>query len=190
MRIVGIDPGKTVGLCLYDTEQWRAVAAGQCLSAAAVPKQIAVWSGLFGVDAIAIERPRLYSKGGNEIADTIEQFGALWSSWAGPEASLPCEVVAVSPGAYRIAQGRIAWALERRAVVGELSELLACAVKGDAGVWAALVELHGGKGVADNWKKSGSGGLGALGVLAGLPHAKAAAAVAFVAGRKEERCGR
>ena len=68
----------------------------------------------------------------------------------------------------------------RQQVIKQLSETMGQSVKTDAGVWSAMVDLHGGKGVADARKTKTAEG-GPLALLSGKPHAKAALAVAWAA---------
>lgn len=185
MRVLGIDPGKTIGLCVYDTVLRRVMDATQCHTVSDAHREITRMAFVDQFKMYAIERPRIYSKGGGEIADTLEQFGALWAMCTRLTASMPSESLPRVPGAYRVtASPTPVWALERRAVLGELSAQLAAQVKGDAGVWTALCDLHGGKGTADQ-KSTKKLARGPLGALAGLPHARAALAVAYVAGALE-----
>jgi len=187
MRVLGIDPGKTIGLCVYDTELRKVLDAAQVHSLSEARREITRMAFVDQFKAYAIERPRFYSKGGGEIADTLEQFGALWVACAGFGALMPAESVPTSPGAYRVQAGPVpVWALERRAVTAELSAHLDLQVKGDAGVWTALCDLHGGKGIADQ-KQTKKLPQGPLGALSGMSHARAALAVAYVAGRLEAR---
>lgn len=187
MRVLGIDPGKTIGLCVYDTVLRKVMDATQCHTVSEAHREITRMAFVDQFKMYAIERPRIYSKGGGEIADTLEQFGALWVVCTRFAAAMPSEWLPRVPGAYRVTAGPTpVWALERRAVLGELSSQLGAQVKGDAGVWAALCDLHGGKGIADA-RQTKKAPAGPLGVLAGLPHARAALAVAYVAGCMEER---
>jgi hypothetical protein len=188
LRVAGIDPGKTVGLCVYDSAAGKVTDAAQYRSVAETVEHCRrlLQSGM--CDAFAIERPRIYSHGGNELADTIEQFGALWHAIGG-RAPLPAETQQLQGGVYRVdVQGwdfvRPLYAIERRAVTRELSREMGEDVRGDAGVWSVLVELHGGRGVADRRAVKGSEP-GVLGLLHGLPHARAALAVAWAAAQIE-----
>jgi len=192
MLVIGIDPGQTIGLCVYASDSRQVLQAAQ---AHAVGDALAVFSAMrqqYSVYCVAIERPRIYSKGGSDIADTLEQFGALWASVGAGTFAMPAESGCAAPGAYRV-QGQglqsllTRWAVERRAVVAQLTAELGGTVKGDAGVWAALVDLHGGKGVADV-RATAKREAGPLGLLAGLPHARAALAVAYAAAKLEDKC--
>lgn len=189
MRILGIDPGKTIGLAVYDTHEQTVTEASQARTVQEVAEYVRQALGANRVDAFAIERPRIYSHAGNELADTIEQFGALWRVCGGT-APLPAETRAVQAGVYRVeVQGwdfsRPLYGVERRAVVRELYRVLGEDVRGDAGVWAALVELHGGRGTADR-RATRSEPAGVLGLLHGLPHGRAAFATAWAAGQIED----
>lgn len=187
MRVLGIDPGKTIGLCVYDTVLRRVMDATQCHTVSDAHREITRMAFVDQFKMYAIERPRIYSKGGGEIADTLEQFGALWVVCTRFAAAMPSEWLPRVPGAYRVTAGPTpVWALERRAVLGELSTQIGTQVKGDAGVWTALCDLHGGKGTADQ-KQTKKLPQGPLGALAGLPHARAALAVAYVAGALEAK---
>lgn len=192
MLLIGIDPGQTIGLCVYASHTRRILQAAQAHS---VQDALAIFADMrfqHSVWSVAIERPRIYSKGGGDIADTLEQFGALWARVGPADFAMPAESGCAAPGAYRF-QGPSSlitrWAIERRAVVAQLSAELGATVKGDAGVWAALVDLHGGKGVAD-LRATAKREAGPLGLLAGLPHARAALAVAYVAAKLEDKCAR
>ncbi len=164
MIVIGIDPGKTIGLCLYNGE--RVLAAEQCSTAEEAVFYAMSWLHLWPDAIVAVEWPRVYGIGGNDIADTCAQAGYIWARM-GPGTPLPSE-------------GTVHWqrALTRGEVVSALSRRMGQQVRGDAGVWAALVELHGGKGVAD-CKPGKKGEGGPLGLLAGKPHAKAALSVAW-----------
>ena len=163
MIAIGIDPGKTIGLCLYDGE--RVLAAEQCSTAAEAVQHAMAWWLQYPEAVVAVEWPRVYGIGGNDIADTCAQAGWIWGRLGG-----------ITPPIEGITTGMRA--LTRGEVVSALSRRMGQQVRGDAGVWAALVELHGGKGIADcKPNKKGEGG--PLGLLAGKPHAKAALSVAW-----------
>lgn len=192
MIVIGIDPGQTIGLCVYASDSRQVLQAAQAHS---VRDAFAVFGDMrsrHSVYCVAIERPRIYSKGGSDIADTLEQFGALWALMGASGFAMPAESGCAAPGAYRVQSPHALltrWAVERRAVVAQLTAELGGTVKGDAGVWAALVDLHGGKGVADV-RATAKREAGPLGLLAGLPHARAALAVAYVAAKLEDKCAR
>lgn len=187
MRVLGIDPGKTIGLCVYDTALRKVLDAVQVHTVAEAHREITRMAFVDQFKMYAIERPRIYSKGGGEIADTLEQFGALWVVCTRFAAAMPSEWLPRVPGAYRVTAGPTpVWAVERRAVLGELSAQLGAQVKGDAGVWTALCDLHGGKGIAEQ-RQTKQHPAGPLGALSGLPHARAALAVAYVAGALEAK---
>ena len=132
MIILGIDPGKAIGFCLYDTAKRRAVISLVC---PAEDIEGAVVRLLPHADLVAIERPRIYQSGGNDIADACEQFGWLLHRCGG-------KVTRKDLGGGASAFGHVA-ALERRAVTGALSRAMGQQVQGDAGVWRALMQLHG-----------------------------------------------
>ena len=189
MKILGIDPGKTIGLAVYDTREQAVTEASQARTVQEIAEYVRQALGAGRVDAFAIERPRIYSHAGNELADTIEQFGAVWRVCGGT-APMPAETQAVQAGVYRVEVSgwdfvRPLYAVERRAVVRELYRVLGEDVRGDAGVWAALVELHGGRGTADR-RATRAEPAGVLGLLHGLPHARAAFACAWAAGQIED----
>ena len=189
MKILGIDPGKTIGLAVYDTREQAVTEASQARTVQDIAEYVRQALGAGRVDAFAIERPRIYSHAGNELADTIEQFGAVWRVCGG-SAPMPAETQAAQAGVYRVEVSgwdfvRPLYAVERRAVVRELYRVLGEDVRGDAGVWAALVELHGGRGTADR-RATRAEPAGVLGLLHGLPHARAAFACAWAAGQIED----
>ena len=129
MIVVGIDPGKTIGLCSYDSDAKRVV---RCLSTQD-PVEALYWVEEFNVaDPIGIERARIYRMGGGDVANTIEQVGWFLASLQadlpqGNEAIIDCD------GAYTV---------ERRAVVAALGDVVGKTVLKDGGVWAALCDLH------------------------------------------------
>ena len=152
MRIIGIDPGKTIGLCVYDTDARRVLKAACVTSAQEALEwvQAEYRADDDGMTPVAIERPRIYASrlkdgrviggGGNDIADTIEQVGWLVGALGG-EMPRP-----KSPGVYvcppNMAVDCEVYLLERRAVIGALSAEMGEQVRGDAGVWQALKALH------------------------------------------------
>jgi hypothetical protein len=168
---IGIDPGKTIGLCLYDGD--RVLAAEQCSSTIEAVQHAMAWWLQYPEAVIALEWPRVYGIGGNDIADTCAQAGYIWGRLGG--LGTPAE--GVTTGMH---------ALTRGDVVSALSRKMGQQVRGDAGVWAALVELHGGKGIAD-CKPGKKGNGGPLGLLVGKSHAKAALSVAWAAVDTERR---
>lgn len=162
-RILGIDPGKTIGLCVYDDLDRRVVSSETCTAAEV---DAALHRLLPSVQWTVIERPRVYGMGGSEIADAIEQCGWLirrcgGQPFAGPEPAL---------GGAFLCWGGSVFTCERRGALKALSGALGETVSKDAGVWAALVTLHG----EDSAKKGGA--------LHGCKsHARAALAVAWTA---------
>jgi len=142
MRVIGIDPGKTIGLCVYDTDARRVLKAACVVSAQEALRWVALSDFLADeMPPIAIERPRIYQSAGNELCDTIEQTGWLVGMLGGSYLPQP-----KAPGVYvcppNMAHDCEVYLLERRAVVGALSAVMGQQVKGDAGVWRALKELH------------------------------------------------
>jgi hypothetical protein len=138
VKILGIDPGATIGLCVYDTETRRVMYAAQFTGlsdAMAVVKDPEWWMGC-KLDAIGIERARIYGAGGASVANTIEQVGWLLASL---NAHLPD-----GKDAIQECGARMVYTLERRAVVSALTAAVGQSVKGDAGVWQALCTLHPG----------------------------------------------
>lgn len=163
MIILGIDPGKAIGLCLYDSTARRVLAAEVCTAAEV---DDALHRLLPQASVVAIERPRIYGLGGNDIADACEQFGWLLRRCGG-------KVTRKDLGGGASTFGRIA-GLERRSVTSALSAALGQQVRGDSGVWQALKSLHG-----ENCAKKG-------GALFGVSsHARQALAVAWSAAKIE-----
>lgn len=175
MKVIGIDPGKTIGLCLYNG--LSVIEAHECKGETAILKARDVidhWVLYDKPEAIAIEWPRIYSKAGNDVADTCIQTGMLW--WLIGARTLPTPGHTVQWISSRSVHLH---PLTRSEIVKALSDKMGQQVKTDAGVWAALMDLHGGKGVADKkFTKAESGG--PLGELRGKPHARAALAAAWV----------
>jgi len=143
MRVIGIDPGKTIGLCVYDTDARRVLKAACVTSAQTALEWVHAEyrADDEGMTPVAIERPRIYQSAGNELCDTIEQTGWLVGMLGGSYLPQP-----KAPGVYvcppNMAHDCEVYLLERRAVVGALSAVMGQQVKGDAGVWRALKELH------------------------------------------------
>lgn len=173
MIVIGIDPGKTIGLCLYNGAAKAALDAYQIAHSDTQMEQvldvIASWRSLHEVEAIAIEWPRIYQKAGNDVADTIAQCGMFW--WALGGRQLP---VAHTP-MWSKKHSVWMYAIARSTVCAGLSAHMGQLVRSDGGVWAALVDLHGGRGVADLRKA------GPFACLTGKPHARSALAVAWAA---------
>ena len=134
MLTIGIDPGATIGVCVYDAEDCRVL---DCITTRS-PREAVDWAlgwwdgGSSRSPYIGIERARIYAKGGAQVADTLEQVGWMLGKL---DAYLPPSDAAIvdCDGVYTV---------ERRAVVSALSEAMGQQVKGDAGVWAALCALH------------------------------------------------
>jgi len=178
--IIGIDPGATIGLCVYDT------TAGQALASLTTrdPVEAVGWVKLGADhDAIGIERARIYGAGGASVANTIEQVGWLLASLG---ASLPDSSAAI------VRCGADVHTLERRAVVSTLSAAVGQSVKGDAGVWQALCTLHPGAAQRPVAAKPATRTKPAVeaveaGPLYGVSsHARAALAVAWALGKHLE----
>lgn len=143
MRIIGIDPGKTIGLCVYDTDGRRVLKAACVTSAQEALRWVQAEYRINddGMAPVAIERPRIYQSAGNELCDTIEQTGWLVGMLGGEYPPQPkASGVYVCPPT--MAHDCEVYLLERRAVVGALSAAMGQTVKGDAGVWQALKALH------------------------------------------------
>lgn len=136
MIILGIDPGKAIGLCLYDTDARRVVVAE---SAEAATVNDALHRLLPAADATVIERPRVYGMGGNEMADTIEQCGWLIRRCGG----MPVAATLDGAGGAFLCWGDRVYTCERRGALKALSDTIGSDVRKDAGVWAALLTLHG-----------------------------------------------
>ena len=134
MLTIGIDPGATIGVCVYDAEDRRVL---DCITTRS-PREAVDWArGWMGGACsrspyIGIERARIYAKGGAQVADTLEQVGWMIAMLDG---DLPA-------GKAAIECCDTCWTVERRAVVSALSEAMGQQVKGDAGVWSALCALH------------------------------------------------
>ena len=133
MVIIGIDPGATIGVCVYDTTASKVLFAGQHRDPVEAINHVRHLDQEYGSAGIGIERARIYGAGGASVANTIEQVGWLLGQLG---ALLPVGTEAVQfclSGVYT---------LERRAVVKALSAEMGESVKGDAGVWQALCRLH------------------------------------------------
>ena len=180
MKILGIDPGNTIGLCVYDTEARRAVFAAQHTDLHEAMSHAAHLDDVWKCDAIGIERARIYGAGGASVANTIEQVGWLLASLG---ASLPDSSAAIG---YC---GGDVHTLERRAVVSALTEAVGQSVKGDAGVWQALCTLHPGAAQRPVAAKPATRTKPAVDAVEAGPlygvssHARAALAVAWALGR-------
>ena len=133
MIIIGIDPGATIGVAVYDTTVGKALYSGQYRNLLEVTHYVEAVRQTHVVRAIGIERARIYGAGGASVANTIEQVGWLLASLG---AGLP-----TSGDAIQLC-GNDVYTLERRAVVKALSVEMGQSVKGDAGVWAALCRVH------------------------------------------------
>jgi hypothetical protein len=180
VKILGIDPGATIGLCVYDTETRRAVWADQYTALGAAMAGISYARLWKGAEVVGIERARIYGAGGASVANTIEQVGWLLASLG---ASLPDSSAAI------VRCGGDVHTLERRAVVSALTAAVGQSVKGDAGVWQALCTLHPGaaqRPVAGKPATRTKAAVDAVeaGPLYGVSsHARAALAVAWTLGK-------
>jgi hypothetical protein len=183
VKILGIDPGATIGLAVYDTETRRAVWADQYTALGAAMAGISYARLWKGAEVIGIERARIYGAGGASVANTIEQVGWLLASLG---ASLPDSSAAI------VRCGGDVHTLERRAVVSALTAAVGQSVKGDAGVWQALCTLHPGaaqRPVAGKPATRTKPAVDAVeaGPLYGVSsHARAALAVAWTLGKHLE----
>ena len=180
MIVIGIDPGVTIGLCVYDTETRRAVWSGQFTDLHDAMSQVSYLDTSMNCDAIGIERARIYGAGGASVANTIEQVGWLLASLG---ASLPDSSAAI------VHCGGDVHTLERRAVVSALSAAVGQSVKGDAGVWQALCTLHPGAAQRPVAAKPATRQKPAVDAVEAGPlygvssHARAALAVAWTLGK-------
>ena len=101
--IIGIDPGKTIGLCVYDTDARRVLKAACVVSPQTALEWVqAEYRANDGMTPVAIERPRIYQSAGNELCDTIEQVGWMLGELKG--AYPPNEL---GPGIYGCGSGGI-----------------------------------------------------------------------------------
>lgn len=133
MIVIGIDPGATIGLCVYDTTAGRVLFSAQHRDPAEAVDHAMHLTVVHKAQAIGIERARIYGAGGASVANTIEQVGWLLGRF---QASLPAGSEAIQQCDW------LRWTVERRAVVKALSAEMGESVKGDAGVWQALCRLH------------------------------------------------
>ena len=129
MIVIGIDPGKTIGLCAYDSEAKR---VDRSWSTTSIYDAIQWVEEYPAGTQIGIERARIYGMGGGEVANTIEQVGWFLASLQadlpqGNDAIIDCD------GVYTV---------ERRAVVAALGQIVGQTVLKDTGVWSALCDLH------------------------------------------------
>lgn len=161
MIVLGIDPGETTGWCVYDTEARRVVASGN------VQQAQLRWRELPYFDVVVIERPEGQGATRPQVVD------CAW--WAGQMYGMAVALF-YSP----------IEALPRRAVVKALSTAVGTSLKGDAQVWWALCELHGGTEAARKGKAATKRAPEVTaGPLAGCQsHARAALAVAYAWGLK------
>jgi hypothetical protein len=180
VKILGIDPGATIGLCVYDTETRLAVWADQYTALGAAMAGISYARLWKGAEVIGIERARIYGAGGASVANTIEQVGWLLASLG---ANLPDSSAAI------VRCGADVHTLERRAVVSALTAAVGQSVKGDAGVWQALCTLHPGAAQRPVAAKPATRSKPAVDAVEAGPlfgvssHARAALAVAWTLGQ-------
>ena len=133
MIIIGIDPGATIGICVYDTTAGRALFSAEHSDVKQAAPEVFRLLHECKAEAIGIERARIYGIGGNEVANTIEQVGWLLALFA---ARLPGSADAI------VDCGDNVWTVERRAVVKALTADVGQTVLKDGGVWGALKALH------------------------------------------------
>jgi hypothetical protein len=130
--VLGIDPGATTGWCAYDATARRTLASGQFpgheVSAAAT-------LAIGDADCVVIERPKGYGPTRPPVVDCAWVAGRLFERVQRNNIDTTHELTRID----------VKNAL-RDATHGEVS------VKTDAGVWAALLLLHGGDDAA---KKGG-----------------------------------
>ena len=133
MIIIGIDPGATIGIAVYDTTAGRVLYSGQYCDSVEASDHAMHLTAVHKAHAIGIERARIYGAGGAHVANTIEQVGWLLGRF---QASLPAGSEAIQQCDW------LRWTVERRAVIKALSAEMGESVKGDAGVWQALCRVH------------------------------------------------
>jgi hypothetical protein len=178
--VIGIDPGATIGVAVYDTAAGRVLYSAQYRDPLQVTHYVGAVRQTHVVGAIGIERARIYGAGGASVANTIEQVGWLLASLG---ASLPDSSAAI------VHCGGDVHTLERRAVVSALTAAVGQSVKGDAGVWQALCTLHPGGGQRPVAGKPATRTRPAVDAVEAGPlfgvssHARAALAVAWTLGQ-------
>jgi hypothetical protein len=145
--VLGIDPGATIGWCLYSSDG-TVIRHGEVDAETAAGTSALV--GLVGRHSgpIAIERPRVYSSrnkdgviahaSGNDVADTCEQAGWLVAICGGAVASGRD----MGRGAWH--RGNRCYLLERRAVTWAVRRHFGEPIVGDGPIWKALLAAHGG----------------------------------------------
>ncbi len=160
--ILAVDPGVTSGWCVYDSTAKRVLAAGEFWGWELTPY---VFEALIGIKfAMAIERPKGQGPTRPQMVDCGYITGRLVQILA---YSFRCQVLEL----YRYEVRKTLANLTHGAVL----------VRNDAGVWAALVLLHGeGSDVKATTKRKA----GAIGLATG--HARAALAVAVTAADRLE----
>lgn len=180
MIVIGIDPGATIGVAVYDTVAKRAMYSAQFHDPVEVTNYVGAVRQTHIVGAVGIERARIYGAGGASVANTIEQVGWLLGKLS---ANLPKGGDAICD-----CRGRI-YTLERRAVVKALSVEMGQSVQGDAGVWQALCRLHPDamrrpvKAVPATARKAAVEAVEAGQLFGVSSHARSALAVAWALGR-------
>lgn len=166
MRILGVDPGQSIGLCLYDADQRRVLEASTV-------KQVAdVVYDLWTCDVIVVERLVPHGASYPQVVTASFIAGRL------------LERAAAHMGVLHAVE------LTRHEVRRELQDAThgSVRVKDDPSVWAALVLLHGGQEAARKPRKR-KGVIVDDGGAIGLPvaHERAALAVAVAYALKRER---
>jgi hypothetical protein len=183
VKILGIDPGATIGLCVYDTEAKRAVFAAQHTDPMEAVHHVRHLITVWWPKGIGIERARIYGTGGNEVANTIEQVGFILGKLAERLPDNSGSICECGGGYYTVT---------RQAVVSALSVAVGQSVKGDAGVWQALCTLHPGGGQRPVAAKPATRQKPAVDAVEAGPlfgvssHARAALAVAWTLGKHLE----
>lgn len=147
MKYLGIDPGATVGFCIY--ENGKVLSFGEIAAEDndASDRLVALIEGHEG--PIAIERTRVFSgrgadgvikhAAGNDVADSCEQTGWLCAVANGRTGARKD----LLHGAWHC--GGRCYLLERRAVIWQIHRHFGQQIKGDAAVWQAMLLEHGGK---------------------------------------------
>lgn len=149
MMIVGIDPGKTIGVCRYDTEGRRVVWAENYPSVDAVIKLVLAYNN----DAVVIEKPVAHGPTRPDVVETAWIAGIIY------RACLPaCAITRLD--------------VKTALITATHNEVQ---VRNDATAWAALCLLHGGDAAGLKATKKRPGGC--LGPATG--HARAALAAAY-----------
>lgn len=159
MRVLGIDPGKATGWCVYDAAAARVIDAGTFAEADIPPTLIDSWRGL-AVTAAGIEQPKGYGPTRPQVVDCAWVAGQLFADVRRAFGCTPLERITI-----------------RRALRDAVQNVIN--VRDDASVWAALVMLHG-DGSGDKRTKGREGG--AIGAVSS--HERAALAVAWTVAQR------